>query len=334
MQCTLVFFFELVNVFGKIPCLAAGTSLLSFSLFMGPILEFYSVRTSLMSRFDLYFSKRSRFPVPDTRVTWRGLKDFLHRVSTKLFRSLRNECIRVLRCTTRLWYAFHNSHSAFVFTFSSFCESSLSSAFYLVVHQPCNEETNTCLLTYNPLLLWKIRTRVDANIHKAFACKYPANNICTVVEQWTVGYSLPRILLFLDTLRPRDTVGSDRLCVLVFAYDLVSRGGNCNGLLATTGLFLSTGNRYLFLLQRRLVPFDSWPLLLFRFSRVWRQSFVIEVSDLYSYSPLSSISDYWASISSDRFPCRTILIRFWVDQTHVFSICTDFPRYHRMEFLT
>ena len=36
VECSLVFFFELVYVFFKIPSLASGTSLLSFSLFMGP----------------------------------------------------------------------------------------------------------------------------------------------------------------------------------------------------------------------------------------------------------------------------------------------------------
>ena len=42
--------------------------------------------------------------------------------------------------------------------------------------------------------------------------------------------------------------------------------------LRTLAFFLSTGNRYLFLLQRRLIPFDSWSLLLIQFSHVWRQS--------------------------------------------------------------
>ena len=69
-----------------------------------------------------------------------------------------------------------------------------------------------------------------------------------------------------------------RQCVLVFAQDLGLRGGNCNGFFANTDLFLSTGNRYLFLLQRWSFPFDSLPLLLIKFSHAWRQSFVIEVS--------------------------------------------------------
>ena len=38
-ECCLVVRFELVYIFGKIPSLALGTSLLSFSLFVGPILE-------------------------------------------------------------------------------------------------------------------------------------------------------------------------------------------------------------------------------------------------------------------------------------------------------
>ena len=54
----------------------------------------------------------------------------------------------------------------------------------------------------------KTDTREDANIHKAIACKYLSNNICTVVEEWQPWLLLPRILLFLDTLRPRVIHGS------------------------------------------------------------------------------------------------------------------------------
>ena len=68
-ECSRVVRFDLVCVFGKFPSLALGTSLLSFSLFVGPVLDFYSVVTSLMSRCDLYFSKRWSFIFPDTRVT-------------------------------------------------------------------------------------------------------------------------------------------------------------------------------------------------------------------------------------------------------------------------
>ena len=51
-------FFELVNVFSKIPSFASRTSLLSFSLFMGLVLIFYSVGT-----------KRLSFLFLDTRMT-------------------------------------------------------------------------------------------------------------------------------------------------------------------------------------------------------------------------------------------------------------------------
>ena len=104
--------------------------------------------------------------------------------------------------------------------------------------------------------------------------------------------------------------------------------------LRTLAFLLSTADKYLFLLQRLTIPFDSLTLLLIRFSRVWRQSFEMEVSGLYSSSPWFTTFDMMASSSSDESPCRTILIRFWVDQTHVFRNFTDFLRFHRMEFLT
>ena len=60
----------------------------------------------------------------------------------------------------------------------------------------------------------------------------------------------------------------------------------------------------------------------------------VKVSDLFFSSPWFSTFDDWKPISSDESPCRTILIRFWADQTHVYSICTDFPRFHRMGFVS
>ena len=53
VECSFVVLFELVCVFGKVPSLASGTSLLSFSLFMGPVFKFHGVGTSLMLRFGL-----------------------------------------------------------------------------------------------------------------------------------------------------------------------------------------------------------------------------------------------------------------------------------------
>ena len=67
-ECSLVVRFEFVYIFGKIPSLALGTSLLSCRLCMGPVLKFHSVGTSLMRNFDLYFSERWSFVFPDTCV--------------------------------------------------------------------------------------------------------------------------------------------------------------------------------------------------------------------------------------------------------------------------
>ena len=63
--------------------------------------------------------------------------------------------------------------------FLFFWRRSLSSAFHLVVHQPWNEETNTCPLTYNPFVFDKIGSRADANIHQALACRYTLQMIST-----------------------------------------------------------------------------------------------------------------------------------------------------------
>ena len=115
----------------------------------------------------------------------------------------------------------------------------------------------------------------------------------------------------------------ERLPVPVLVHDHHSHAGNCTGLPSNTGLFLSTGKIYLFAFQRHLCPPDAWSLYLFRCSRVWRQNFAVEVSVLYSSSPLSSFFDNWASISSDESSCREILVWFWAVQTHVFSICTE-----------
>ena len=253
IEYSLVFFCELVHVFGKIPSLASGTSLLSFSLFMGPVLKFHSVGTSLMRNFDIYFSQRRSFLFPDTRLTLHGLcesyslnwfQDFLHRVLLRLS-TLRNECIWILWYTTQLWYT----------------------AYYLVVHQPCNAETGTCLQPHNPFHFYRNGTRgmpiftrrSRASTSQIVSARLSKNGLMVTFASST---SLPRTHFDLVI---RLAQKAWRQCVQVFVHDLGLRDGSCIGLLANTGLVLFTGNRYLFLLQRRTIPFDSWPLLLFRF---------------------------------------------------------------------
>ena len=98
--------------------------------------------------------------------------------------------------------------------------------------------------------------------------------ICTIPEEWTHGYSCPRYF-FLDTLRPRVidvSVGGAAFGVGFGARSLLS----CRKLHRSPCaqcLFLSTGDRYLFLLHRRLLPFDFFPRLQIQFSHVWRRSF-------------------------------------------------------------
>ena len=126
-ECSLLVRFEVVYFVGKIPSLALGTSLLSFSLFVGPILEFYSVGTSLMRNFDTCFPNDGPFFFfPDTRMTECRLsesyplnwfQDILHRVSPRLS-TLRNECIWILRYTTQLWYTFFTIATTFLSSLS------------------------------------------------------------------------------------------------------------------------------------------------------------------------------------------------------------------------
>ena len=96
-----------------------------------------------------------------------------------------------------------------------------------------------------PFQFCRIDTREDANSHKAIACTYLSNSICTVFEEWRcgyfcLGYFFPSTHFDLVTFLAQKVW---RLLVLVFAHDRHSHAGNCNGLLANTGL--STGKRYL-----------------------------------------------------------------------------------------
>ena len=61
----------------------------------------------------------------------------------------------------------------------------------------------------SPFPFYEIGTRADANIHKAFACRYLSNNICTgclAMDPWLL---FPRMLLFTDTLLFLERVGSE-----------------------------------------------------------------------------------------------------------------------------
>ena len=92
------FFFELLNVFSYIPCLALGASLLSCSLFLRSVLKFRGVGTSLMRIFWLVFFQAMvlSFPGNLLDVAWTG-RIVLVELVPKTF------CIRFPRDCLPLW---------------------------------------------------------------------------------------------------------------------------------------------------------------------------------------------------------------------------------------
>ena len=134
-------------------------------------------------------SRSSHLPLRKPDCTWSRLCAEEYDRPIARLRSFNNQCIRVLRDATQLWYNFHDSHRVLVVAFSSFAGMvAFLLAFCLVVHQTHDAGTNTCLQPYKPFHLDTIDTREDANIHKAIACKYLSNNFCTVVEELHHGY--------------------------------------------------------------------------------------------------------------------------------------------------
>ena len=268
------FFFELVNIFTKITSLALGTSLPSFSLFTGPVLKFHSVGTSVMRNFDM-FSQRWSFLFPDTRLTWRRLggsyslnwfQDFLHRVFPRHFlpwETIASECCDTQpNCDTQFTTAtaFLSSLYPFLGSVFFFC------FFWLFINRVMRKQTLVSSLRTR-FTFYRIGIRSDANIHNAFACRYLSNNICTVVEEWTHGNFC--LGYFSSSTHNDLVIRLDqrvwRQCVLVFVHDLGFVTETASVSLQTLAFF-STSNRYQFLLQRRLIPFDSWPLVLIQFS--------------------------------------------------------------------
>ena len=146
-------------------------------------------------------------------------------------------------------------HSCLRFLF--FCgNSSLYLALCLVAHQPYDAGTNTCPrlatrfslveLTLRRMPIFKRRSR--ASTLQILSARLSKNG--TMVT-FFLGYFFSSTHFHLVTLTARKVW---RLCVLVFANDRCSYAGNCIRLLSNTGLFLSTGNKYLFFLQHHSFP--------------------------------------------------------------------------------
>ena len=242
-----------------------------------------------MRNFDLYLSKRWSFVFSDACLTqctpcesyssnWS--QNFMPRVSP------------ILHASREFWWLWvlRDSYSTLVVAFSVL-KALFRLFIWLFFNLLMREQTLVSSLTTR-FIFNRIGTRADANIHKAISCKYISNSICTVVEEsYQSDFCLWRF--FSSTHFEIVSLMAQkvwRLWVQVFAHDRYSHAENCTGLPSNTGLFLSTDNRYLLLLQRLTIPFDSWPLLLFRFSRVWRLSFAIGVSDLFLFT---MVFNFW-----------------------------------------
>ena len=208
-----------------------------------------------MRNFDIYFSQRLSFLFPNTRITWRGLcesyplnwsQDFLHRFSPGLFSSLRNQCFRVLRDATQLWYNFHKSHRILVDAFSVFV--GMVAFLWLFVWLFIN------LMMRDQTLISGFATRFC--LGKLTLGRVPIfTRLSRAGTSQIISARLSENGTMVDLAR-RMAQKVWRHCGLVFVHDHYSHAGTCISLLANTGRFLSTGNRYLFLLQRHSIPCD------------------------------------------------------------------------------
>ena len=174
----------------------------------------------------LCFSQRWSFLFPNTRLAHRGLsesnfsnsvQDFLHRVSPKLFGSLRNECIRLLWYTTQLWYAFRDSHNAFVFTFSTFWEVVFFQPFVLLfMNFVMRKQTRVSRLTTRFCFIELALGRMPMFTRSSRAGTLQIISArCRAMDPRLL---LPRMLLFSDTLRPRVTVGSEGVAAVCSGF--------------------------------------------------------------------------------------------------------------------
>ena len=147
-----------------------------------------------------------------------------------------------------------NSHSAFVFTFSSCWEEALSVAFYLVVRQPHDAGTDTYPLLYNPIRFveWTSgmpiltrRSHVQVHCQEVFARL--SKNHTKVTSASDTSFPRHTSTSCHGWLRKCGGFGFWFLCTIV----------TLRGLLANTGFFLSTGNKIPFHLQHHLISFGS-----------------------------------------------------------------------------
>ena len=243
-----------------------------------------------MRNFDLYCTERQTF---SWMFAWRNAA-----LVNRTRRTGPNTCVPFLEiftesggsvsCDTQL-------NCRALLTMATALLSSPFLGYLLVVLKPSSAGLSTLRRIFDiPIYFCRIDIREDANTHKVIWCKYLPKSIYTAVD-WpsqtgsASGVSFSRHFdpVFLEFVAQRVV----RLSVSV-SHDCHFHAGNCIGLPSNTGLFLSAGNKQLFLVQHYFVPCDSWPLHLFRFSCL------AELCDLL----LSSHQHFLAS--SARSPCN------------------------------
>ena len=244
--------------------------------------NFHGVGTSLMRNFWLEFSQATGpFFFSDVCLTQcRPLVNRTRRIGFQHFCAPpRNRCriwrLSVLRYTTQLWYTFHNSNCTSVITLFRFF-------FWLFFNLPVREWALCAELTsrFGASTFQEVFTRrsieflrlASASGHFFFSTHFYLVFWGLWLRGWFGFRCRFRTIVTLTHWSP-------------FEH---------------WPFFSPLATNTFFLFQHHLIPSDSWPLHLFRFSHVWRQNFAVEICDLYFFLPLFSTSDNWASIFSSR----------------------------------
>ena len=154
-------------------------SLLSFSLFLRPILKFHSAGTALMRNFDLNFFRATDLCFLGC-MTLRCLCESHSSSGSQDFCVLPQNRKRFWRLciqknANQLSYIFQYSHLTFVTIFFLFFAG-------FDLHPAC-VQVGTCHRIHIPIQICRIDIREDANNHKVIWCTYFSSSLCTAVER-------------------------------------------------------------------------------------------------------------------------------------------------------
>ena len=124
---------------------------------------------------------------------------------------------------------------------------------------PCRDPREWCEYKAATITCWLESYCSLSNTHKAIWCKYLSRSMYMAVD-WTsqTGFCLWHFFFSTHFYLAYLKIVAQRVVRLLVSasHDRYSHAGRYIGLLSNTGLFLSTGNRYLFLLQRHSFPYD------------------------------------------------------------------------------